>query len=377
VAFAKMAAVMAVGIMGGDVEAAAFAAENAARYNSLSTYNQEIPIVERQIEEAENEEQAAFLREYSKTILPDNMRADRAAALPLPEFMQRRITPINASIQETYNETQTFLQSCDQASPILGRMIRNQVWPVELGLKWIRLPTTLGGAIDLGAVVSGAGTGVIRNAGTTITNTLKGSLKSMVSALRGAGTNASRLVPTGLGKPLSLQGANSNHLPSVKPGRISVKGALEAMRSGPNPHPGENVARPDAKRPLGHVRTNGELIQDVATLAERKIGGKGALAGTRKHQYAENLLDRYQKIHGDRGIELEKRWLNGKRWEPGDPLQGTSVLDTRDAASNTVYDYKFVQNPGKGLRPAQIRSIETNAQSGATIQEINPVKPTG
>jgi hypothetical protein len=147
------------------------------------------------------------LREYSKTILPDNMRADRAAALPLPEFMQRRITPINASIQETYNETQTFLQSCDQASPILGRMIRNQVWPVELGLKWIRLPTTLGGAIDLGAVVSGAGTGVIRNAGTTITNTVKGSLKSMVSALRGAGTNASRLVPTGLGKPLSMQGA--------------------------------------------------------------------------------------------------------------------------------------------------------------------------
>jgi hypothetical protein len=210
-----MAAVMAVGIMGGDVEAAAFAAENAARYNSLSTYNQEIPIVERQIEEAENEEQAAFLREYSKTILPDNMRADRAAALPLPEFMQRRITPINASIQETYNETQTFLQSCDQASPILGRMIRNQVWPVELGLKWIRLPTTLGGAIDLGAVVSGAGTGVIRNAGTTITNTLKGSLKSMVSALRGAGTNASRLVPTGLGKPLSLQSSSTQSIEKV------------------------------------------------------------------------------------------------------------------------------------------------------------------
>ena len=69
----------------------------------------------------------------------------------------------------------------------------------------------------------------------------------------------------------------------------------------------KNNNAPKVKQPL----SNQQLVQKAATLAEKRIGGTGKIAGTRKHTYAEKLLTRYQKIYGNRGLEIETTWLGG------------------------------------------------------------------
>lgn len=55
--------------------------------------------------------------------------------------------------------------------------------------------------------------------------------------------------------------------------------------------------------------------------------------GTKKHQYAKELLERYQHKYGDRGLRLEEpiRLDNGQYIRP----------DVVDYKNNIIYDYKF------------------------------------
>jgi hypothetical protein len=175
----------------------------------------------------------------------------------------------------------------------------------------------------------------------------------------------------------------SRRLPNIRPGGVHApkdKGSqILDQRQTRTPQstlvdPGAN---PLGTRPKGHIRTNAELIQDIGTRAELRKGGTGARAGTEKHVYSEKLLKRHQDLYGQRGLEMEKRWIDGETWEPGDPLKGSSRLDVRDGRTNTVYDYKFVQEPGQGMREAQAANIIKNVEEGANIVIVHPVKPTG
>lgn len=78
-----------------------------------------------------------------------------------------------------------------------------------------------------------------------------------------------------------------------------------------------------------------ELVQKAAIKAENAIGGKGPVAGTKKHKYANNLLSRYQNMYGDRGLEFNY-YFNNKR-KPGN----RGYLDVIDFNNNVIYDYKF------------------------------------
>lgn len=51
--------------------------------------------------------------------------------------------------------------------------------------------------------------------------------------------------------------------------------------------------------------TNDDLLQSVATGGAAGWVGTGPVSGTRKHAYAEGLLDRYQQIYGYRGLDTE------------------------------------------------------------------------
>jgi RHS repeat-associated protein len=118
-------------------------------------------------------------------------------------------------------------------------------------------------------------------------------------------------------------------------------------------------------------RSNGSLVQEIATRAEKKIGGTGAVAGTKKHTYARDLLNRYQSIYGDRGLEAEKSWLNGNRVNYG--TSGSARIDVRDVNTGEVWDCKFTTNPGNGLSQSQISKILNNGPAGITsITEVNP-----
>lgn len=79
--------------------------------------------------------------------------------------------------------------------------------------------------------------------------------------------------------------------------------------------------------------TNRTLVQRAATVAESNVGGKGAVAGTKKHEYATEMLERYQKRYEDRQL-LFKNYnydSNGKRY----------ILDVLDKKNKMIYDWKF------------------------------------
>lgn len=76
-------------------------------------------------------------------------------------------------------------------------------------------------------------------------------------------------------------------------------------------------------------------MQKAATKAERAIPIKGRFGGTLKHEYATKLLERYQSIHGDRGLRFKVRFNNG----PGN-RGWLDVLDTK-TANGIIYDWKF------------------------------------
>jgi hypothetical protein len=79
--------------------------------------------------------------------------------------------------------------------------------------------------------------------------------------------------------------------------------------------------------------TNLELVQKAATKAESAVGGTGRFAGTDKHNYATKLLDRYQRIYGNRGFEFKVPFNNG----PGN----RGFLDVLDNINGVIYDWKF------------------------------------
>ena len=126
------------------------------------------------------------------------------------------------------------------------------------------------------------------------------------------------------------------------------------------------------------ARTNAQLVQDVATRADawgaRKGLGSGPVAGTLKHDYADLLLTRYQRMFGDRGLSTEVRYLNGVEWQPGMPLRGSIRLDVVEGPLNNptwVWDYKF---GGAQLTPARINQIRAGAGLGPNVP-VDVVRP--
>ena len=84
------------------------------------------------------------------------------------------------------------------------------------------------------------------------------------------------------------------------------------------------------------ARTNAQLVDDIGTRAgqwARRSRQQTALAdaspqtvGIKQHGYAKDLLDRYQRAYGQRGLSTEVRYLDGLPWERGQTLQGDRSL---------------------------------------------------
>jgi hypothetical protein len=133
---------------------------------------------------------------------------------------------------------------------------------------------------------------------------------------------------------------------------------------------GVSLAAPKLKLPT--ARTNAELVQDIATRAEAKIGGTGRFAGTDKHVYAKKLLDRYQDIFGQRGLQTELSVIGGREVPYG--TAGSVRLDVLEgnvANPNAIYDYKF---GASGLSNGRINQIQTVTGYGPSVPII-PVHP--
>ncbi|WPV66708.1 hypothetical protein [Chitinophaga sp. LS1] len=107
------------------------------------------------------------------------------------------------------------------------------------------------------------------------------------------------------------------------------------------------TARPVLEGVASNALTNADLVQKAATKAEAAIVGTGRFAGTAKHEYATALLERYQNIFGDRGLQFKVPFNNG--------LGNRGVLDVLDNANGIIYDWKFGY---PGMPPAQLNMTQ-------------------
>jgi hypothetical protein len=165
------------------------------------------------------------------------------------------------------------------------------------------------------------------------------------------------------GEGVTIFGAALSAFPNIKYGRRS-RSAPDAERVGG----------------LGPTRyvTDGDLLQSIATRADnwgaRGLTGNGPVVGTYKHGYSEAMLNRYQRMFGDRGLAAEARYVNGGVWERGMPTSSSIRLDVVKGpldAPTFVWDYKF---GGATLSPSRITTIQNGIPGGASVQVLQ-VKP--
>ncbi len=102
--------------------------------------------------------------------------------------------------------------------------------------------------------------------------------------------------------------------------------------------------------------TNKQLVQKAANLANRNVRNIRSTArgtGTAKHSHASELLRRYQRRYGDRGLRVNDYFNNNTLLGPGN----RGFLDVRDIKNNKIYDWKF----GKaGWSPGQSEKYQGN-----------------
>ena len=88
--------------------------------------------------------------------------------------------------------------------------------------------------------------------------------------------------------------------------------------------------------------SNKKIVQKAADKANRAIRGYGPVVGTKKHEYASKLIERYQKINGDKGLNVKEYFDNG--------VGNRGFLDVHDVQNNVIYDFKFGINPRMGQK---------------------------
>ena len=122
----------------------------------------------------------------------------------------------------------------------------------------------------------------------------------------------------------------------------------------------------------GPPPTNGMLVRSIAAranawAARNALRGSARQLGTAKHAYAMNLLERYQRMFGARGLLTEVSFLEGERVEYG--TSGSARLDVMDVRTREIWDYKFGV---RGLTPAQRLKILNQGPAGALVAEVRP-----
>ena len=114
------------------------------------------------------------------------------------------------------------------------------------------------------------------------------------------------------------------------------------------------------------TRNTINFLRDVASRAERKIGGVGAVPGTRKHAYAAELVERYQRRYGavGGGLTVEQSYRGGRHLGQSVNVRGSVRLDVVEgppASPTAIFDFKFTLNPNPTLSPRRIAGIRAGA----------------
>ena len=112
--------------------------------------------------------------------------------------------------------------------------------------------------------------------------------------------------------------------------------------------------------------TDLELVKRAASFADDYVPftKNSGVTGTLKHSAANKLLQRYQNIYGDRGLEFNKYFNNNSKYGLGNK----GFLDVINFNKKVIYDYKF---GGADWRPGQYEKYIRNFE-GFKIYKIKP-----
>ena len=118
------------------------------------------------------------------------------------------------------------------------------------------------------------------------------------------------------------------------------------------------------------TRTNAQLVDEIGTRsrgwAQRKqLTGSARALGSRQHKHAKDVLDRYQRMFGDRGLATERSFIDGLEVPYGS--KGSARLDVLDTITGDVWDYKF------GVTPMSRSQINRIFQHGPGINLVTPL----
>jgi len=122
--------------------------------------------------------------------------------------------------------------------------------------------------------------------------------------------------------------------------------------------------------PNSVARTNPELVEEIGTRAQRWAKRKGLTGtprqiGAKQHKYARDLLERYQSRFGQRGLQTEVSFKNGKVVRYG--KKGSVRADVFDPATGEIWDYKF------GTTPMSQRQFNRLLQHVDGVTSVTPI----
>ncbi|VEJ57112.1 RHS repeat-associated core domain-containing protein [Pragia fontium] len=124
--------------------------------------------------------------------------------------------------------------------------------------------------------------------------------------------------------------------------------------------------------------TDQQLVQNIADISEKrgiqnglKPAGGGHVQGSKKHNEADNIMQDYKNITGEKtDLVTEQPYLNGQPINNRE--KGSSVPDVYNTKTGDVYDYKYTKDPNSPIPTSQQNKNTQNLPKVGSQTAVHP-----
>lgn len=131
-------------------------------------------------------------------------------------------------------------------------------------------------------------------------------------------------------------------------------------------------------KPAASSLSDQAFVQRIAEAAEKwgvrnghGAAGTGHVQGSLKHNYADRLMQRYQRMTGQKThLKTDTSYLNGVQVPRG--TAGSARPDVYNPTTGEVFDYKFTKNPNSSISQSQQNHNTNNLPYVTSQTAIHP-----